>query len=258
VTRRKTAIITGAGRGIGKETAILLAKNGINVVVCSRTRKEIDSLAEEINMMDNQYRPYHHSDNIQHKELLTQKKPEALAIKCDVGVSSQVDSLIDSTLAKFGSVDILINNAGVVFVKKLMHTSEEEWDQTISSNLKSAFLCTKAVLPHMIDNRCGAIVNVSSGAGKVGFENISVYCASKFGMMGLTASLADEVANEKIRVMAICPGEVATTMQQGLDSRYYLLNKHKMLSPQDVADKIVEMIFDDKNYQNRESVDIDK
>jgi short-subunit dehydrogenase len=77
-------------------------------------------------------------------------------------------------------------------------------------------------------------------------------------MMGLTASLVDEVANEKIRVMAICPGEVATTMQQGLDSRYYLLNKHKMLSQQDIADKIVEMIFDDKNYQNGESVDIDK
>jgi 3-oxoacyl-[acyl-carrier protein] reductase len=254
----KTAIITGAGRGIGKETAILLAKNGINVVVCSRTRKEIDSLAEEINMMDNQYCHYHHPNDLQHKEILTKKKPEALAIKCDVGVSSQVNSLINSTLDKFGSVDILVNNAGVVFVKKLMHTSEEEWDQTISSNLKSAFLCTKAVLPHMLSNKSGAIINVSSGAGKVGFENISVYCASKFGMMGLTASLADEVANEKIRVMAICPGEVATTMQQGLDSRYYLLNKNKMLSPQEVAEKIVEMILDDKNYQNGESVDIDK
>jgi 3-oxoacyl-[acyl-carrier protein] reductase len=110
----------------------------------------------------------------------------------------------------------------------------------------------------MLSNRPGAIINVSSGAGKVGFENLSVYCASKFGMVGLTASLADEVANEKIRVMAICPGEVATTMQQGLDSRYYLLNKNKMLSPQEVAEKIVEMIFDDKNYQNGESVDIDK
>jgi len=129
---------------------------------------------------------------------------------------------------------------------------------TIGSNLKGAFLCTKAVLPHMINHRSGAVTNVSSGAGKVGFENISVYSASKFGMMGLTASLADEVANEKIRVMAICPSEVATTMQQGLDSRYYLLNKHKMLSAQDVAEKIVEMILDDKNYQNGESVDIDK
>jgi 3-oxoacyl-[acyl-carrier protein] reductase len=139
-----------------------------------------------------------------------------------------------------------------------MHTSEEEWDQTISSNLKSAFLCTKAVLPHMFSNRSGAIINVSSGAGKVGFENLSVYSASKFGMVGLTASLADEVANEKIRVMAICPGEVATNMQQGLDSRYYLLNKNNMLSPQEVAEKIVEMILDDENYQNGESVDIDK
>jgi 3-oxoacyl-[acyl-carrier protein] reductase len=98
--------------------------------------------------------------------------------KCNIGVSSQVDSLINSTLVKFASVDILVNNAGVVFVKKLMHTSDEEWDQTISSSLKSAFLCTKAVLPHMLSNRSGAIINVSSGAGKVGFKNISVYCAS--------------------------------------------------------------------------------
>ncbi|MDP9287428.1 MAG: SDR family oxidoreductase [Thermoproteota archaeon] len=110
---------------------------------------------------------------------------------------------------------MLVNNAGTVFVKKLFDTSEEEWDKTIDTNLKGAFLCTKAVLPDtMIQNRSGVIINVSSGAGNTGFPDISVYCAGKFGMIGLTESLAWEVGNYSIRVMAICPGEVDTKMQE--------------------------------------------
>ena len=104
-----------------------------------------------------------------------------------------------------------------MFVKKLLDTSEEEWDKTIDTNLKGAFLCTKAVLPSMIQNRSGVIINVSSGAGKTGFPDLSAYCASKFGMIGLTESLAWEVGNYSIRVMAICPGEVDTKMQEDFD-----------------------------------------
>jgi 3-oxoacyl-[acyl-carrier protein] reductase len=150
----------------------------------------------------------------------------------------------------------LINNAGITYVKKLVDTTEEQWDKTLDINLKGTFLLCKAIVPQMIENNCGVIINVSSGAGKVGFEDISAYCASKFGMMGLTESLAREVANFNIRVMTICPGEVATKMQEDVDARYYELNKHKMLHPRTVAEKIADMISDENKYKNGIAVDL--
>ena len=190
--KNKAAIITGSGRGIGKATAILLGKQGIDVVVCSRTESEINSVVEEI------------------KELNSQVT--VLGIKCDVSISSQVNSLVKSTIDKLGfeTIDILVNNAGVVFNKKLADTSEEEWDQTINTNLKGAFLFTKAVLPYMIRKKSGVILNLNSGAGKAGFCNLSSYCASKFGLTGLAESLALEVATYNIRVLTVFLGQVAT------------------------------------------------
>lgn len=227
-----TAIVTGSGRGIGKETAILLAKKGVNVVVCSRTQSEIGETVEEIKKIH----------------------PRVLGIMCDVSQSPQVDSLVKKTVKRFGGVDILVNNAGIFTVKKLVDTSEKEWDEILAVNLKGAFLCCKAVLPHMLRGNAGAIINVSSGAGKAGFDSLSAYCASKFAMMGLTESLAWEVAGHHVRVMAICPGEVATRMQES-DPEYYRETIDMMLKPEDVAEKIVDMIFNDK-YRNGQSVDI--
>jgi len=227
-----TAIVTGSSRGIGKETAILLAKKGVNVVVCSRTQSEIDETVRAVRKI----------------------RDGVLGIKCDVSDSSQVDGLVKKAVEKFGGVDILVNNAGIFTVKKLVDTSEKEWDEILAVNLKGAFLFCKSVLSHMLKSNSGAIVNVSSGAGKVGFDSLSAYCASKFGMMGMTESLAWEVAGHNVRVMAICPGEVATRMQES-DPEYYLENRDKMLQPEEVAEKIVDMIFNDK-YRNGQSVDI--
>jgi 3-oxoacyl-[acyl-carrier protein] reductase len=235
--KNKTAIITGGGRGIGKEITILLGKQGANVVVCSRTESEINSVVKEIKQLNSQV--------------------SVLGVKCDVSISSQVNSLVKSA-EKFGSktIDILVNNAGVAFNKKLIDTSEEEWDQTINTNLKGAFLFTKAVLPYMIARKSGVILNVNSGAGKAGFSNLSSYCASKFGLLGLAESLALEVDTYNIRVMTIFLGQVATKMWQDFDYSYYEKNKSRMLSPQDVAAKIVEMIFDAKTYKNGDSVEM--
>lgn len=224
-----TAIVTGSGRGIGKATALLLAKKSVNVVVCSRTKSEVDSTVNEA-------RKFH--DGV-------------LGVVCDVGVASQVEGLAEKAVARFGQIDILVNNAGIFYLKRLVNTSEKEWDDTMNSNLKSVFLCSKAVLPHLA--KTGTIINVSSGAGKTGFENLSAYCASKFGMMGLTESLSWEV-QDKIRVMAICPGEVDTRMQES-DPKYYRENRSRMLTAGQVAEKIAEMIFDTR-YRNGQSVDI--
>ena len=150
LAEKTTAIITGSGRGIGRETAILLARKGVNVVICSRTDSEVNSGVEEI-------------------KKLTSKR-NVLGVKCDVGIPSQVNSLIRSTIDKFGSetLDILVNNAGIAFNKKLIDTSEEEWDLTINTNLKGAFLFAKPVLPYMFARKSGVIINVNSGAGKLG------------------------------------------------------------------------------------------
>lgn len=162
-------------------------------------------------------------------------------------------------IEKFGSntIDILVNNAGVAFNRKLIDTSEEEWDQTINSNLKGAFIFTKAVLPYMISKKSGVILNVSSGAGKVGFSSLSAYCASKFGLVGLPESLVVEVSeHQNIRVLTMFLGEVATKMWQEYDFRYYQKNKSKMLQPKDVAEKIAEMISDTKTYKNGDSFEM--
>ena len=230
----KTAIVTGSGRGIGKETAILLSKMGLNVVICSRTQEEIDSTVKEIKEI---------VKSTKHGNGITNAKEDSiLGIKCDVSQASEIDYVVKSTIENFRRIDILVNNAGIVYIKKLIDTSEKEWDKTMDINLKGAFLFSKAVLPFMIKNGDGVIINVSSGAGKTGFPDISAYCASKFGMIGLTESLAWEVG----KVMAICPGEVDTKMQHDVDLDYYTKNKDKMLKPNQVAERIIDMIFDHK------------
>jgi 3-oxoacyl-[acyl-carrier protein] reductase len=232
-----TAIVTGSTRGIGKETALLLLQKGLNVIISSRSQQSVDNVIQEIH------------------DKFPSKKENVLGLKCDVSKCSNVKSLVDVSVKTFGKIDILVNNAGIVYFKSIMDITEEEWNKTIDTNLKGVFLFTKEVLPYMIENKSGVIVNVSSGAGKSGFPNLSAYCASKFGVIGFTESIAKEVDDKNVKVMAICPGGVDTDMIKDIVKEGYNLSNKDLMKPKEVAKKIYDMIFNQKDYYNGQSVE---
>lgn len=233
-----TAIVTGSTRGIGKETALLLLQNGMNVIISSKSQNNLDNAIKDILIK------------------FPSKKDNILGLKCDVSKYSDVKYLVDKSIKRFGKIDILVNNAGIVYFKSIMDTTEEEWNKTIATNLKGSFLFTKEVLPYMIKNKSGGvIVNVSSGAGKYGFANLSSYCASKFGIIGLTESVAKEVDNYNIKVMAICPGGVDTKMMEDIINQGFDKSNTNLMKPEEVAKKIYDMIFNQKSYYNGQSIE---
>ena len=241
-----TAIVTGSTKGIGKATAQLLAKRGYNVVICSRNRGDIGKTVEEIM-------------SVAKAESISKNKsaPQVIGLKCDVCDASDVDSLVKATMETFGGIGVLVNNAGILLYKDLADTSEEEWIKTININLTGTFLFCKTVLPHMVKSNSGVIINVSSGAGKIGFPKLSAYCASKFGVMGLSESLAAEVNEYNIRVMTICPGEIDTQMINDAVNFGYRLHckRNEMHKPGDVAQKILDMVTKTSVYRNAQCVE---
>ncbi len=233
-----TAIVTGSTRGIGKETALLLLQKGLNVIISSRSQQSVDNVIQEI------------------LDKFPSKKENVLGLKCDVSKQSDVKNLVDISIKKFRRIDFLINNAGIVYYKSIMKTTVEEWDKTIDINLKGIFLFTNEVLPYMIENKSGVIVNVSSGAGKSGFPNLSAYCASKFGIIGFTESVAKDVAdNYNVKIMAICPGGVDTKMIDDIVDNGYNLSNKNLMKPEQVAKKICDMLFNQKDYYNGQLVE---
>ena len=233
-----TAIVTGSTRGIGKETALLLLKNGLNVIISSRSQENVENVIQEIH------------------DKFPSKKENVLGLKCDVSKQYDVKSIVDISIKRFEKIDILVNNAGIVYYKSIMNTTEEEWNKTMDTNLKGTFLFIKEVLPHMIENKSGGIiVNVSSGAGKSGFSNLSSYCASKFGMIGLTESVAKEIIDNNIKVMAICPGGVDTDMIKDMANDGFNKSNTNLMQPEEVAKKIYDMIINKKGYRNGQSIE---
>jgi len=206
------ALVTGGGRGIGRATCLALAREGANVIVTARSKEEIDQVRRSV-------------ENI---------GPESLAISADIRNEPDVRDMVADSMERFGRIDILVNNAGVAVRKPLVETSAEEFDTVMGVNVKGLFLCTKYVLPHMLEKGSGKIINVSSGAGKSGIGQLSVYSASKFAVIGLTESVAQEVAG-KIGVYAVCPGSVDTGMYRSL------YGDTPSLKPEDVASRIVEI-----------------
>jgi NAD(P)-dependent dehydrogenase (short-subunit alcohol dehydrogenase family) len=184
--------------------------------VAARTQREIDETAEEIRTLGG----------------------EALAIKTDVSKEDEVNEMVRRTIEEFGTVDILINNAAVVEpIGAVDEVKAEDWGRLIDINLKGTFLCCKAVLGPMKKRRKGKIINFSSIAGKIGFPTMSAYCASKFGVIGFTQSLAEEVLEFDINVNAIYPGEVDTKMHKMVEQkrdRWEDLDRSLLMSPEEV------------------------
>ena len=212
-------LITGASRGIGRACAIALAKAGHSIALVSRNQSELDELATEIQALGVQ----------------------AVTCSIDLTDTPTVAAKLQSLIASFGPIDLLINNAGMAYTGEIAEMELHLWQQVITLNLTSAFQCIQAVLPGMRSQKRGTIVNVISVAGKQAFPEWGAYCASKFGLMGLTKSLAQEERAHGIRVIAFCPGAVNSTLWD-TDTVQADFDRSAMLSPEDVAQTLVQTV----------------
>ncbi|MEK4406851.1 3-oxoacyl-[acyl-carrier-protein] reductase [Sporosarcina sp. FSL K6-6792] len=237
----KSAIVTGASRGIGREIALLLAKEGARVAVnYSGSKDKADDVVK----------------------LITESGGEAFAIQADVSDADGVKEMVDKTLEMFGSIDILVNNAGITRDNLLMRMKEDEWDDVININLKGVFLCTKGVTRQMMRQRAGRIVNVASIVGVSGNPGQANYVAAKAGVIGFTKTAAKELASRNINVNAVAPGFITTDMTDALSEEV----KNQMLSviplgklgrPEDVARTVLFLLSDDAVYITGQTIHVD-
>lgn len=196
--RGKVAIVTGGAGGIGKSIAEGFAREGADIVIGDLLLEAAQKLAERLNSSG----------------------ARAIAVRADVTKKSDVDSLIATTMKEFGSIDILVNAAGITQDKWMVEIEEADWDKILEVNAKSVYLTIKAVMPHMMAARYGKIVNISSRSGKEGMPGLSHYAASKFAIIGFTQGVAKELAQYDINVNAVCPGILRTDMwEKILDAR---------------------------------------
>lgn len=187
----KVALVTGGGRGIGRAIALGLAREGADVAISSRTREEVERVADELGKAGR----------------------KSLAIPADVTKADQVRRMVQKTLDTFGRIDILVNNAGYARHLPLAELTEEVWDATMGVNLKGVFLTTQAVLPGMVSRKSGCVITIASISGHRGYRGCSAYCAAKAGVIALMETLALEVREHHIKVHTISPGAVDTKMR---------------------------------------------
>jgi 3-oxoacyl-[acyl-carrier protein] reductase len=238
--RGKTAIVTGAGQGIGRAIALRFAENHANVVVSDVVEKTVASVAEEIG---------NHG-------------VESLAVVCDVRRLDQCEALVKRAVETFQGIDVLVNNAGVTRDNLLMRMKEEDWDFVVSVNLKGVFNCCKSAARVMMKQRSGRIINISSVVGLTGNAGQVNYAATKAGVIGLTKTLAREFGSRGINVNAIAPGFIQTAMTEGLseEAREQLIGRipfQRLGAPDDVADAALFLASPLSSYITGEVIRVD-
>jgi len=236
----RVAVVTGGARGIGRSVCERLSAEGARIVAVDRSAEALDAFVLE----------------------LTGRGGEALALVADIANAAEVDALAAKTLEAFGRVDILINNAGITRDGLLLRMSEEDWDAVLDVNLKGAFLCTRAFTRPMMKQRWGRVVNVSSVIGLVGNAGQVNYAASKAGVLGLTKSVAKELASRHITVNAVAPGFIETAMTQALDEKVRgalqaQIPLGRLGSPEDVAHAVAFLCSEDAAYITGQVITVD-
>jgi 3-oxoacyl-[acyl-carrier protein] reductase len=228
----KVAIVTGAGTGIGRAIALAYVQEGAAVVLVGRTQETLAKVADEVVALGG----------------------EALVVRASVSKPPDVRRAVEEALARFGSIHILVNNAGVFIYKGFLDLSMKDWDDTIDTNLKGIFLCCQAVLPGMVKQKQGNIINISSIHGKIGDANLAAHCASKFGVIGLTQALAREVIDHNINVNVICPGQVKSNWIEEPEALPTPLSTR--LKPTDVARVAVFLASPDSSIMTGSVIDV--
>jgi 3-oxoacyl-[acyl-carrier protein] reductase len=227
----KVALVTGGAQGIGKAVALLLARNGAEIVVSDINLEKAEETAKEVQALGR----------------------KALATKVDVAALGDVEKMVEAILVQFGKVDILVNNAGIARDKLILRMTEEDWDAVLNINLKGTFNCTKAVVRHMSKQKSGKIVNIASVVGEMGNAGQGNYAASKAGVIGFTKTIAREFAQRGINVNAIAPGYIETPMTDALPDKVKeelkrLIPMDRLGKPEDVAEAVLFLVSESANY----------
>ncbi|QHW29383.1 3-ketoacyl-ACP reductase [Paenibacillus rhizovicinus] len=212
----KTAIITGAGKGIGKATAIALATEGVQLGLIARTNSDLESLQAELTRIYG---------------------IKVFIATADVSVKAEVDAAVSNLIERLGSIDILLNNAGIAQFGTLLDMDPDVWENIIKTNVLGTYYVTRAVLPAMLKQSSGSIINISSSAGERGNATASAYSASKFAVIGMTESLMQEVRKSNIRVTALTPSTVNTELASNAGLK--IGEEDRMMQPEDVAELIL-------------------
>jgi NAD(P)-dependent dehydrogenase (short-subunit alcohol dehydrogenase family) len=213
----RVAIVTGAGRGIGRAVALALAEFGCAVALAARTESELLRVAGEV----------------------AERGGRPLPLPADVGVEADARRLVEATVAAFGELHVVVNNAGAVCRARLVEHGVAEWDAVLNSHVRGMFLVTRVALPHLLAAEWGRIVTISSMAGMLGVSHRVAYCTAKWGQRGFTAALDEELRGTGVRAHVLCPGPVATRMRaEGFPEE----DPDSLLQPEDVAREAIHLL----------------